>query len=93
MLVHAHKVGLGSRGLGFRLVKLLVPDLFDAGNLVVAEMEPALHCAALFNAFLSDSFFFFVTVHVIEGLLRDGAKFEGDLNDLAHVGARASTTR
>ena len=76
-----------------RLVQLLVPNLLDCCNLVVAEMEPALHLAAFFNAFLRGSVFIIVAVHVVEGLLRNVAQFEGDLDDLANVGARTPTAR
>mmetsp|Transcript_9815 Transcript_9815/g.12151 ORF Transcript_9815/g.12151 Transcript_9815/m.12151 type:complete len:476 (+) Transcript_9815:387-1814(+) len=79
--------GLGNIGL----VELLVPDLLDGGDVVVAEVEPALHSGALLDALLGHVLVI-VAVEVVESLLRDVAQLEGDLDDLADVGARADTS-
>ena len=87
LVVVIEGVGLDDYRLSdlIRLLELAVPSALDASNLLVAEVEPALHAGALLNRVLVVA-----AVHVIEGGLGRVTKLKSDLDDLSEVHARCN---
>ena len=86
-VVIAKVVAIAIGGWLIGLVQLLIPNLFDGGNLAVTEVEPLLHLGALFDAFLVQSLLVLIAIEVVERFLSYGAQLESNLDDLAKISA------
>ena len=74
---------LNSR-LRLRVLKLAVPCFLDAGNSLVAEVEPALELGALFNVFLVIALIL-AAILLVKLLLSQMAQLKRDLYNLTEV--------
>ena len=74
---------LNSR-LGLRVLKLAVPCFLDAGNSLVAEVEPALELGALFDVLLVIALIL-ATILLVKLLLSQMAQLKRDLYNLTEV--------
>ena len=69
------------------VLKFAIPCLLNHRDLVLTELEPALHLASLLEALSSVFVILLFTVHFIKGFLCEVFQLEGDLDNLAEVHA------